>query len=148
MRLERLTVTRRGGREAEGQLSEGSPGKQDSSMWNVECGMGECGIKEGGGRGWNRERRGKAGEVKQWEPHSRVRRAENFVDKTKGLLYKRPSSTVGNRYKEGGTAMRRLVTLMLALGLLLGVAGSALAECGGSHTDTATPTTQKPLPQS
>ena len=74
--------------------------------------------------------------------------AENFIDKTKGLLYKRPNSTVGNRHKEGGTAMRRLVTLMLALGLLLGIAGSALAECGGSHTDTATPTTQKPLPQS
>jgi hypothetical protein len=75
-------------------------------------------------------------------------KGQNFVDKTKGLLYKRPNSTVGNRHKEGGTAMRRLVTLMLALGLLLGVVGSTLAECGGSHTDTATPTTQKPLPQS
>jgi hypothetical protein len=45
--------------------------------------------------------------------------------------------------------MRRLVTLLLALGLLLGVAGSALADCGAGHTDTATPTTPgKPLPQS
>lgn len=77
-----------------------------------------------------------------------MRGAENFVDKTNGLLYKRPSSTVGNHHKEGGTAMRKLVALMLALGLLLGVVGTALAECGGSHTDTATPTTQKPLPQS
>lgn len=44
--------------------------------------------------------------------------------------------------------MRRLMTVLLALGLLLGVAGSALATCGASHGDTATPTTEKPLPQS
>lgn len=44
--------------------------------------------------------------------------------------------------------MRRVMAVLLALGLLLAVAGSALAECGGSHTDTATPAPQKPLPQS
>jgi len=45
--------------------------------------------------------------------------------------------------------MRKLVTLLLALGLLLGVAGSSLADCGASHTDTVQPTTtEKPLPKS
>ncbi len=44
--------------------------------------------------------------------------------------------------------MRRVVTVLFALGLLLGVAGSALAQCGASHTDTAQPSTEKPLPQS
>ena len=44
--------------------------------------------------------------------------------------------------------MRKLVSLVFALGLLLGIAGSALAECGGSHTDTATPAPTKPMPQS
>ncbi len=43
--------------------------------------------------------------------------------------------------------MRRVVTVLLALGLLLGAAGSALAQCGAGHTDTAQPTTGKPLPQ-
>ena len=43
--------------------------------------------------------------------------------------------------------MRRLVTLILALGLVLGVAGSALAECGASHADTAKPAPQQPQPQ-
>lgn len=43
--------------------------------------------------------------------------------------------------------MRRVVTVLFALGLLLGVAGSALAQCGASHSDTAQPTTGKPLPQ-
>jgi hypothetical protein len=37
--------------------------------------------------------------------------------------------------------------MLLALGLLLGVAGSALANCGADHADTQTPPTQKPLPQ-
>ena len=44
--------------------------------------------------------------------------------------------------------MRALMPLLIALGLLLAVAGTTFAECGGSHTDTATPTTTKPLPQS
>ncbi len=44
--------------------------------------------------------------------------------------------------------MRRFVTVLLALGLLLGAAGNAVANCGASHADTATPTTEKPLPQS
>ena len=42
--------------------------------------------------------------------------------------------------------MRRLAALLLALGLVLGVAGSALANCGVEHADTAKPTSQ-PQPQ-
>jgi hypothetical protein len=48
---------------------------------------------------------------------------------------------------KGGMAMRRFVTVLLALALLLGVAESALANCGAGHSDTAQPTTGKPLPQ-
>jgi hypothetical protein len=44
--------------------------------------------------------------------------------------------------------MRTLLSLVLALGLLLGIAGAAMAECSGDHTDTARPTTSKPQPQS
>jgi hypothetical protein len=42
--------------------------------------------------------------------------------------------------------MRKLSALLLAFGLMLGVAGSALANCGAEHTDTAKPTSQ-PQPQ-
>jgi hypothetical protein len=42
--------------------------------------------------------------------------------------------------------MRRIVTLFLALGLVLGVAGGAMAECGASHADSTKPTSQ-PQPQ-
>ena len=38
--------------------------------------------------------------------------------------------------------MRRLAALLLAFGLVLGVAGSALAQCGADHADTAKPTSQ------
>jgi hypothetical protein len=44
--------------------------------------------------------------------------------------------------------MRALMSLVIALGLFLGAAGTASAECGGDHADTAKPTTSKPLPQS
>lgn len=44
--------------------------------------------------------------------------------------------------------MRALMPLLIALGLLLAVAGTTFANCGGDHTDTATPTTTRPLPQS
>jgi hypothetical protein len=53
----------------------------------------------------------------------------------------------GASHTEGGIAMRKLVTLLLTVGLLLGLAGSVLAECGPSHAGTPTPTTEKPLPQ-
>ncbi len=43
--------------------------------------------------------------------------------------------------------MRRLMSLLIALGLLLAVAGTALAECSADHPDTAKPTTTKPQPQ-
>jgi len=46
-----------------------------------------------------------------------------------------------------GRVMRKLVTLVLALGLILGVAESALANCGASHADTEKPTSQEPRPQ-
>ena len=42
--------------------------------------------------------------------------------------------------------MRRLAALLLAFDLVLGVAGSALAQCGADHADTAKPTSQ-PQPQ-
>jgi hypothetical protein len=42
--------------------------------------------------------------------------------------------------------MRQLAALLLAFGLIVGVAGSALANCGADHADTAKPTSQ-PQPQ-
>ena len=45
--------------------------------------------------------------------------------------------------------MRKLASLLLALGLLIGVAGTAIANCGGDHADTtaSSPTTSQPLPR-
>jgi hypothetical protein len=43
--------------------------------------------------------------------------------------------------------MRKVITLLLALGLLLGASGSALANCGGDHADTATPSSGRPPAQ-
>jgi len=43
--------------------------------------------------------------------------------------------------------MRKIVTLLLAFGLLLGVAGSAFANCGADHADTPAPSTEKPQTQ-
>ena len=44
--------------------------------------------------------------------------------------------------------MRALTPLLIALGLLLAVAGTTFANCGADHADTAKPTTTRPLPQS
>ena len=65
-----------------------------------------------------------------------------------GIRSHRDRGGDGSINKKKETAMRKLVSLVFALGLLLGIAGSALAECGGSHTDTATPAPTKPMPQS
>ncbi len=45
--------------------------------------------------------------------------------------------------------MRKLASLLLALGLLVGVAGTAMAQCGGQHADStaSSPTTTQPLPR-
>ena len=43
--------------------------------------------------------------------------------------------------------MRKLFTLVLALGLLVGVAGSALANCGADHANTDKPSSEQPRPQ-
>jgi len=40
-----------------------------------------------------------------------------------------------------------VLTLVLAVGLLMGVAGSALANCGVDHANTGTPPTERPKPQ-
>jgi hypothetical protein len=44
--------------------------------------------------------------------------------------------------------MRKLLSLVLALGLLLGVAGTAMANCGAGHTEAGTNPPTQPLPQS
>ncbi len=43
--------------------------------------------------------------------------------------------------------MRTLIALSLALGLLVGVAGTALANCGADHADTSAPAPQRPPAQ-
>ncbi|HTU03318.1 MAG TPA: hypothetical protein VMG58_15930 [Candidatus Sulfotelmatobacter sp.] len=43
--------------------------------------------------------------------------------------------------------MRKLLSLLVALGFLLGAAGTVLADCGGTHTDTVTNPPAKPLPR-
>ncbi len=43
--------------------------------------------------------------------------------------------------------MRTLIALALALGLLVGVAGTALANCGADHADTSAPAPQRPPAQ-
>jgi hypothetical protein len=40
-------------------------------------------------------------------------------------------------------AMRQLAALLLAFGLMVGVAGSVFAECGASHADTPKPTSSE-----
>ncbi len=44
--------------------------------------------------------------------------------------------------------MRRVVGLVVVLGLVLGLAGGALAECGAGHSGTVSAPPEKPLPQS
>jgi hypothetical protein len=43
--------------------------------------------------------------------------------------------------------MRKFVSLLLAFGLVLSVAGSALANCGADHAGSSTPPTERPQPQ-
>ncbi len=43
--------------------------------------------------------------------------------------------------------MRKIVTFVLAVGLLVGVAGSAFANCGVDHANTGTPLSERPKPQ-
>jgi len=43
--------------------------------------------------------------------------------------------------------MRKVITLLLALGLLVGATGGALANCGAGHTDTPSPSTGRPPAQ-
>jgi len=43
--------------------------------------------------------------------------------------------------------MRKVLTLVLAVGLLMGVAGSAFANCGVDHANTGTPSSERPKPQ-
>jgi hypothetical protein len=78
----------------------------------------------------------------------RLRGGENFIDRTIVVLYKYATFALGNTKGKGGMAMRRLVTLLLAFGLLFGVASSALANCGVNHAGTTTPAPQEPRPQS
>jgi hypothetical protein len=44
--------------------------------------------------------------------------------------------------------MQRMLGFLVALSLLLAIAGTAVANCGAGHTDTAQPAPTKPLPQS
>jgi hypothetical protein len=53
----------------------------------------------------------------------------------------------GNVLRKGGMHMRKIVTLLLAIGLLLGAAGSALANCGADHANTTAPPTERPQSQ-
>jgi hypothetical protein len=43
--------------------------------------------------------------------------------------------------------MRKLMALLLAFGLLAGVAGTALANCGADHAGSSTPAPEQPKPQ-
>jgi hypothetical protein len=43
--------------------------------------------------------------------------------------------------------MRKFVTLVIAFGLLLGVAGTALANCGADHANTPAPSSERPQTQ-
>ncbi len=44
--------------------------------------------------------------------------------------------------------MRKLFVFVLAAGLLVSVAGTALANCGADHAGTASPTSERPPAQS
>lgn len=43
--------------------------------------------------------------------------------------------------------MRRVLTFVLAVGLLMGAAASALANCGVDHANTGTSSSERPKPQ-
>lgn len=61
-----------------------------------------------------------------------------------GLCHSCISKKVEMIPTEGGIKMRKLVSLLLAFGLLLGVAGSALADCSPDHPTTTTPSPERP----
>jgi len=44
--------------------------------------------------------------------------------------------------------MQKLLAFVVAFGLLVGVGGTALANCGADHADTASPTSGRPPAQS
>jgi hypothetical protein len=44
--------------------------------------------------------------------------------------------------------MRKLMTLLVAVALLFGVAGAAFANCGADHTNTSSPSPERPPVQS
>lgn len=69
---------------------------------NAEFGMGNAELRKGADAGGTRNGEGRPGKSSKGNRIAGCGRAENFVDKTKGLLYKRPTSTVGKRYAEGG----------------------------------------------
>jgi hypothetical protein len=75
-------------------------------------------------------------------------RYAKILDRRKRLRYLPCDSPTGKMHLEGRLPMRKMLGLMMALGLLLAISGTALAECGPGHTDTAQPTPTKPLPQS
>jgi len=70
------------------------------------------------------------------------------LDGTKRLRYIQATCAGKGTLYRRREPMRTLMSLLIALVLLLGAAGAALAECGAGHTDTAKPTPTKPLPQS
>lgn len=70
------------------------------------------------------------------------------LDRTKRLRYRTGNLADRRMTREGRETMRKMMALLMALGLMLTVAGTALAECGSGHTDTAQPTPTKPPPQS
>jgi hypothetical protein len=43
--------------------------------------------------------------------------------------------------------MRMLFSLLLAIGLVVGVAGNSFANCGADHANTPTPSSEKPQSQ-
>ena len=43
--------------------------------------------------------------------------------------------------------MKRLAVLVFAFGLLVGIAGSAFADCGVGHANPSSPSSEQPRPQ-
>ena len=77
-----------------------------------------------------------------------MRRRAKKLDRTKRLRYPSSGFLAGNMNREGRLPMQKMRGLLIALSLLLAIAGTAMAECGSGHTDTAQPAPTKPLPQS
>jgi hypothetical protein len=77
----------------------------------------------------------------------KIMNATNVIDRSGSLLYKIFTGNGCDGHAEGGIEMRKLVTLVLAVGLLLGIAGNALANCGVDHANTPTPSSERPKPQ-